>query len=222
MTFRGLEMTILKFHDFSRFSMTVGTLHLYWPSDSLSWTALCFTSHGQVWEVCSVFILRQWDKLTSNERTMTRCLFWIERAPPQLLLLCSWSLSWCTVAPIHYPRIFPSPWFLTTPFRTHLRFSCPYGRIWRWFRPCCRSAPPAPSSFPPCISQFARPWSPGPNSARCLFHPFSKLASVQGLKAGGEASTLPLQSSYTGYVDRLSCRSPLSAVSYSIQIIPAL
>jgi len=27
MTFPGLEMTILKFHDFSRFSMTVRTLH---------------------------------------------------------------------------------------------------------------------------------------------------------------------------------------------------
>jgi len=29
MTFPGLEMTILKFHDFSRFSMTVWTLHTY-------------------------------------------------------------------------------------------------------------------------------------------------------------------------------------------------
>jgi len=28
MTFQGLEMTILKFHDFSRFSMTVRTLQV--------------------------------------------------------------------------------------------------------------------------------------------------------------------------------------------------
>jgi len=28
MTFPGLEMTILKFHDFSRFSMTVRTLYM--------------------------------------------------------------------------------------------------------------------------------------------------------------------------------------------------
>jgi len=37
MTFPGLEMTILEFHDFSRFSMTVRTLILF---PGLSWNSL--------------------------------------------------------------------------------------------------------------------------------------------------------------------------------------